>query len=750
MSKLTSFTRSLRGRLLLTLVAMVVVPLTVATVLAVVNSRRTLETHLGAARGFTAGNAANWLDRLIYERTLEIQNLGQNVELATAVMGMGDSLATRTVLASVEERSGVVNGVLLYDAEGNLVAANRDEVFAEAEAAASTAWFQAGMADDTPTYIGPVEADASGNRRVRLADAVRTASGQNLGVIVIDLDWQKVSDMVAGYVERNYREELGYERLRAVIVDPQGTIVGSTREGDYGQSIAGGAAIEGINNGKSGSVVENFPGLDMSLVTYGVLSNAGDTSGAYKGFMGGQAGIVIAQSASEAFAASAGLRNMLILVSLLVGAVAAALAWWIARRTAEPMVAAANAAERLARGETNLTLRTTDGTAEIRRMYAGLEELTGHMRELTVAAERVAGGDLDVRLVPKSEHDQLSRAFLTVAQVNRQLQEEFARVTEAAREGRLSERGDVGHFRGAYAELVRGTNEMLDAVLDPIEEANQVLEKLAWGDFTRRMEGDYRGDHARLKDNLNTTIESLQATLVRIRQASTTVASSSSQIRTASASMAGAAEETSRQAQAVSAASEQAGVNVQTVAVAAEEMSGSIREISRQLQEALRVAREAGSRADGTVRMMDELGASSQEIGEVVRVITAIAEQTNLLALNATIEAARAGEAGKGFAVVANEVKQLAIREITRIIEQINSVSTSVAAAVEEQSAATGEIARNVNEAARGTEDVARSITGVSAAAVQTAGEAAQSLSAAQQLAGVADELEGLVAAFQV
>ena len=120
---------------------------------------------------------------------------------------------------------------------------------------------------------------------------------------------------------------------------------------------------------------------------------------------------------------------------------------------------------------------------------------------------------------------------------------------------------------------------------------------------------------------------------------------------------------------------------------------------------------------------MDELGRASEEIGEVVKLITSIAQQTNLLALNATIEAARAGEAGKGFAVVAQEVKQLAkqtaeateqiahkvggiqqktgaaveeIRGIHQVIESVKHISTTVAGEMEEQAAATGEIARNV------------------------------------------------------
>ncbi|MDX1968431.1 MAG: PAS domain-containing methyl-accepting chemotaxis protein [Planctomycetaceae bacterium] len=253
------------------------------------------------------------------------------------------------------------------------------------------------------------------------------------------------------------------------------------------------------------------------------------------------------------------------------------------------------------------------------------------------------------------------------------------------------------------------------------------------------------------------------------------VTSSATEMQASSKSLAAASEETARQSQVVAAASEEATRNVETVSSAAEELSKSIAEISRHVQDASKMTSMAVTEADKTNITIKQLGDSSNEIGQVVKVITSIAQQTNLLALNATIEAARAGEAGKGFAVVANEVKELArqtakateeisqkinaiqsatgiavtaIGSISDSIRKINEISTTIASAVEEQTAATTEISRNVSEAARGTAEVSSNIAGVSQAAEEGGRGASDILVASEGLAQESVRLDGVTSSF--
>ncbi len=190
-----------------------------------------------------------------------------------------------------------------------------------------------------------------------------------------------------------------------------------------------------------------------------------------------------------------------------------------------------------------------------------------------------------------------------------------------------------------------------------------------------------------------------------------------------------------------------AAEHVTGVASALEELSASVGEIGRQVDRSTTMVSAAVKQTQTTGGTMRSLAEAASKIGDVVKLINGIASQTNLLALNATIEAARAGEAGKGFAVVAGEVKSLAnettratedirqqvdniretatlaveaIAEIDRKIGEIDTASSSIAGAIEQQAAVVREIANSMQRAAKGSQEVRQNLVCVQSISEET------------------------------
>jgi len=208
-----------------------------------------------------------------------------------------------------------------------------------------------------------------------------------------------------------------------------------------------------------------------------------------------------------------------------------------------------------------------------------------------------------------------------------------------------------------------------------------------------------------------------------------------------STNVAASAQEMSANMNTVAAATEEASTNITLVSTATDEMTSTISEIVKNTSKAQKITNDAVIEAGSASEKVDELGLAATEIGKVTETITEISEQTNLLALNATIEAARAGEAGKGFAVVANEIKDLAkqtadatqeiksridgiqnstagtvtqIQQITKIINEVNSIVSTITTAVEDQSVTTTEIADNISQASLGIQEVTENVAQLS------------------------------------
>lgn len=234
-------------------------------------------------------------------------------------------------------------------------------------------------------------------------------------------------------------------------------------------------------------------------------------------------------------------------------------------------------------------------------------------------------------------------------------------------------------------------------------------------------------------------------------------------------------EDTLRRMASASNASTETSHSVDLTVAATEELTNSIEEIGQQAARGMEMARSAVADTERTNRTIRSLDEAAERIGSVVELISKIAAQTNLLALNATIEAARAGEAGRGFAVVAAEVKALAnqtsrateeisqqvaaiqeatkgavneIGSIGRTIHELTSVSTSIAAAVDQQGATTREIAHSIQTAAGNTARASVEIRSVEQAANQAADAIGEIGGWTERLSARAKDLEAKVASF--
>ena len=373
------------------------------------------------------------------------------------------------------------------------------------------------------------------------------------------------------------------------------------------------------------------------------------------------------------------------------------------------------------------------------------------LKEAVRVADGLAGGDLSVKVTTtsKDETGQMLQSMQNMTEKLRQVIDGQKAAVAAANAGNFDVRVDLKGLAGFQHELGDGINKLVATTGSSIGDVVRVMEAVSEGDLSRRIDKDYEGAYAKLKEYTNNTVGKLSQVVQEVNVGVYSITSAAQQISATS--------------QSLSQASSEQAASVEETSASVEQMTSSIAQNTENAKVTDSMASKAATEAAEGGESVNATVAAMKQIAQKIHIIDDIAYQTNLLALNAAIEAARAGEHGKGFAVVAAEVRKLAERsqvaaqEIGEVAsssvdlaEQAGKLLDEMVPIIRKTSELVQEIAAASSEQSSGVSQINAAVGQLSQTTQQNASSSEELAATAEEMSSQAEQLQQLMAFFKV